>query len=240
MLSVSASCIKYFTNGTFQTASFILSGSDKTQGSSKWHLIRLSVRSNYVTLKFAMKRKMANCPQLWHQPSFGVLAPPLGADPLWAPLPVLRARAKKPREVSDSTKSSNQPWLLETLGNRLENIKWLWINKGTPDGHWGSIIPPTLIIHKKKEFLISLELTSARNTCTHIHIYLYNYGFYLNQARPHEQQTPLVRRDSIYQESLFSSSHLSLLRSTNFMGLCAPKYMKKKKKRKKKSGLKLC
>lgn len=62
---------------------------------------------------------------LWHSPSH---CPPL--TPYGPPLPTLRARAQKPREVNDSSKSSDQPWLLETLGNRLENIKWLWINRG--------------------------------------------------------------------------------------------------------------
>lgn len=118
----------------FYAGRLIISGPDKTQGSSKWHLIRLSAQSTYVTLKFAVKRKMANCPQLWHEPSFGALAPP-ACPPLTPygpplPLPTLRARAQKPREVNDSGKSSDQPWLLETLGNRLENIKWLWINRG--------------------------------------------------------------------------------------------------------------
>ena len=60
---------------------------------------------------------------LWHPPTHTL-------TPYGPPLPTLRARAQKPREVNDSSKSSDQPWLLETLGNRLENIKWLWINRG--------------------------------------------------------------------------------------------------------------
>lgn len=61
--SITATCVTFVANGAFQTAALIVS--DWTRRRVPLNdVIRLLVQSNYVTLKFAMKRKMANCPQL--------------------------------------------------------------------------------------------------------------------------------------------------------------------------------
>lgn len=74
------------TKGASQTARVIISGLDKTQGSSKWHLIRLLAQSNYVTLSLQWSAKwlivlnsdISRHLELWPPPP-----PPRFGPPAW-------------------------------------------------------------------------------------------------------------------------------------------------------------